>query len=190
MRTAIDALRSLKRYTAEVLPDEWEVRLAEEQAAFERPFALVGPAGPELYRGPAHTADVVFPCAINLYPEKGSTPEEALIWALETSEFIYQGFRMGVGYGGPMRVPLWDYNGVALNEVSTEGLRLQGDDDHWHGDYMRVDDLSVNRVKDPDEPTLYTVAVDVRLGWRRVGRLPSAGEIPTASLVTFDLDES
>jgi hypothetical protein len=87
-------------------------------------------------------------------------------------------------------VPLWDYDGVALNEAATEGLRVSGDDDHWHGDYMRVDDLSVNRIRDPDEATLYTVAVDVRLGWRRVGRLPSAGETPTASLVTVDLEES
>lgn len=189
MRTTTDALRSLKRYTAEILTD-WEVRLAEEQAAFERPFALVGPAGPELYRGSAHTSDVVFPCAINLYPTKGETPEAALMNALDASEWIYQGFRMGVGYGGPLRVPLWNYYGVALNEPATEGLRLAGDDDHWHGDYMRVDDLSVSRIRDPDEATLYTVAVDVRLGWRRVGRLPSTGEIPTASLVTAELEES
>lgn len=179
MRTTTDALRSLKRYTAEIFTD-WEVRLAEEQAAFERPFALVGPAGNEVYRGPAHTADVVFPCAIHLYPEKGETPEAALMGALDVSEWLFQGFRQGIGYGGPLRVPLWDYTGVALNEGATERVALPGDDDHMHGDYMRVEDLSANRIKDPDEPTLYTVAVDVRLGWRRVGRLPSGGEVLTS----------
>lgn len=189
MRRAADAVRSLKRYTAEVLGDSWEVRLtADAQATFARPMAAVGPSSEELITGPAHVADVSLPCTIHCYPAKGDDPESALLDALDLGNTLFEGFRRGVGYGGPMRVPLWDYEGVGLYEPASERVNTDTgtQDKSKHGDYMRVADLSINRVRDPSDPTLYTVVADVRLGWRRWGRLPS--EVEMVDSVTIELE--
>ena len=183
MRTAVDAIRSLKRYVSECLPD-WEVRLAEEQAAFRRPCVLVGPAGAERWSGPATRTDSVLPTSIHCYPEAGASPAEAMLGALGIAEALYQGFRVGIGYGGPMRVPLWDYDDVPLDQPAVSRLAYPGDDNRWHGDYLRVAGLSVNRIRDPDDPNLYDVVADCRLGWSRGGRLPSEGETMRSFTIT------
>lgn len=175
MRTTTDVVRSLNRYASEILGEEWEVRFAEAQETFERPFALVGPAGPALASGRATIRDMLLPATINCYPLPGEDPEDAMLKALEVDELLFRGLEQGVGYGGPRRVPLWDFEGVPLDRSAlTTGKRKDGD--FWHGDYIRLNDVSINRVRDPNDPRLYAVVADIRCGWRRRGRLPSEGE--------------
>ena len=80
--------------------------------------------------------------------------------------------------GGPLRVPLWDFDGKDLYDPATEADRLVCD-------YMRVTDFSVNQVRDPDNDRRIMVTADIRVSWRRSGRLPSSGEELTDVTATY-----
>ena len=168
-RSATDALRSLKRYVALALGDDWEVRLSREEGAFERPFARVWQVAGSTYplTGGKWLADVVQPFVISAYPTSGATPDEALLGAQAVEDQLYRAFRVGVGDGHPLRVPLRNYNGVPL-----DGLGV------WMPiAYMRVNDLSTQPFPDPDDNTLWTVTCDVRLTWRRLAQTIPASAV-------------
>lgn len=57
-----------------------------------------------------------------------------------------------------------------------------------HGDYLRIDPApTVQRVQDPEDELLFTIICEVRLSWRRLGRLPS-GELVQSVEIELDLD--
>jgi hypothetical protein len=170
VRTENDAARSLARYTSEILGSGWEIRYAEVPEVFSRPFGVVGPAGPSLDSPGSAGAhyDVIMPCSIHLWPSEGDDPESALLEALEVKQTLATGIRVGVGVGGPRRVPLWDYDGVGINEDAVvRGL----------SDYLRVNDFSTDCVRDEEDPRVYEVVSDIRLGWRARGRVPSGAPV-------------
>lgn len=169
-RSAADALRSLKRYVAVALGDEWEVRLSREEGAFERPFARVWQVAGSTYplTGGKWLADIVQPFVISAYPVAGETPDDALMSAQAIEDQLYRAFRVGgVGGGRALRVPLCSYNGVALDEPGT-----------WTPAFMRVNDLSTQPFPDPDDNRLWTVVCDVRLTWRRLAEtIPASASL-------------
>lgn len=159
-RTGVDALRSLKRYVAVALGDAWEVRLAREEGAFDRPFCRVWQVAGTTYplTGGKWLADIVSPFVIAAYPVAGATPDDAFLGAQAVEEQLFHTFRAGVGDGHPLRVPLCSYNGRALDEPGV-----------WNPPaFMRVSDLSTQPFQDPDDNLLWTVTCDVRLTWRRL----------------------
>jgi hypothetical protein len=159
-RTSTDALRSMKRYVAIALGDAWEVRLSREEGAFERPFARVWQVAGTTYplTGGKWLADMVQPFVISTYPPRGATPDDALLSAQAVENTLYRAFRVGVGDGKPLRVPLCNYTGVPHDQPGV-----------WNPPvYMRVNDLSTQPFPDPDDNKLWTVVCDVRLAWRRV----------------------
>lgn len=174
MRTNADALRSLKRYAALMLGDDWEVRLPGEEGTFERPFARVVVADAAQYRAATkYLTEAFAPFAVYTYPAKGATADEALMGALGVEEMLFQGFHVGVpDEGSPMRVPLYDYDGVPLSEPSLA---------RFEHDYLRVSDLSTRHFADPDDRTLWSVVTDVRLSWRRTV-LPVATGLPVTAV--------
>ena len=107
MRTRADALRSMKRYVALALGDDWEVRLYDEPGTFDTPFAVVAKVGPSLYDGPAHTTDIVQPMTVHCYPDasKVTTIEDSLLAAEEVEQLLYQAFRVGISYDDPLMPP-------------------------------------------------------------------------------------
>lgn len=161
MRKPNDAVRSLKRYTAEVLPD-WEVRLSREEGAFKRPFARVGAAAPfTVPNGRPWMVDYVMPAFIHLYPERKGSPDEAYLHANEIADEVGLAFRVGgVGLAQAQRIPLFDYDGISLFEAAPQ-------DNRNATDFLRVSDLSIETQPDPDEEYLTFVVVDLRLTWRR-----------------------
>ena len=57
-----------------------------------------------------------------------------------------------------------------------------------HGDYLRIEPApTVQRVQDPEDELLFTIICEVRLSWRRSGRLPS-GELVQSVAIELDLD--
>lgn len=190
-----DGLRSLKRYVAEALGDEWEVRLADEEGVFSRPFAMVWEAGPapEEAVGPAaQVTQTQVPFVVHAYPATADAAgdpfgaQEAKGAALAAQETLRRAFAEGVGLGRPFRVPLWDYEGVGWDEPATVrgATATTVPATPPHGDYMRVLDLSLNKVRDDVAEGLWTVVCQLRLGWRRVGGLPS--NLRTVTRVTTE----
>jgi hypothetical protein len=170
-RTPQDALRSIKRYMAVALGDAWEVRLAREEGTFDRPFCRVWQAAGSTYplTGGKWLADIVTPFVVAAYPVRQETSDAALLAAQVVEDTLYRAFRVGVGDGQPLRVPLVNYTGVALDEPGV-----------WHPrGFMRVSDLSTQPFPDPDDDKLYAVTCDVRMTWRRV-----AATIPVTPIVT------
>lgn len=167
-RTASDALRSLKRYVSLALGDDWEVRLGREEGAFERPFARVWQVAGSTYptTGGKWLSDIVQPFVISAYPLRAETSDGAVMGAQAVEDTLYRAFRVGVGDGRALRVPLCNYTGVALDQPGV-----------WFPvGYMRVNDLSTQPFPDPDDDKLWTVVCDVRLTWRRLAEtIPSSG---------------
>lgn len=170
MRTSEDALRSLKRYVSAILGDAWEVRTPDDEAAFVRPFARVQFAGPmNMMAGSQFVAEMNRPFTVLAYPPPGETIGDSVLAAARVEDAIFQGFRAGgVGGGRPLRVPLFDYAGVPNTDGSVA---------RFGSDFMRVADLSVNSVGDPENAALWTVVVDIRLRWARTAAVVSGGKV-------------
>lgn len=166
-RSHIDALRSLKRYVAVALGDEWEVRLSREEGAFARPFARVWQVAGTTYplTGGRWLADMTQPFVIVAYPLPGRDPDQALMFAQKVENMLYTAFRVGVENGRPLRVPLYNYYRVKSWDAGEWYPRA----------FMRVNDLSTQPFPDPDENTLWTVTCDVRLTWRRIAETRPVG---------------
>lgn len=173
MRTGWDALRSLRKYVAVCLGAEWEVRLAYEEGSFRRPFARVTAAGAAQLSGAAHTTDTLQPFSIVCHPAEQATIDASVREAERVRDLLIVAFRRGVSFteglplrtvrGAPGRVPLWDYDAVALDATSTKRA---------HCDYMRIAAFSAEVLVDADDPMVRAVTADVRLGWRREGPVP------------------
>jgi hypothetical protein len=143
------------------------VRLSRDQGAFVRPFARVWAVAGTTYplTGGRWLADMVQPFVIASYPPKGRDPDQALLFAQKVENTLYKAFRVGVGEGRALRVPLYNYYRVKDWEAGTWFPRA----------FMRVEDLSTQPFPDPDDDKLWTVTCDVRVAWRRVAEtIPEA----------------
>jgi hypothetical protein len=91
MRTEREALLSLQRFVAGVLPEPWDVRTDLETGdPPQRPFALIEQAGgAETTGGPA-TQDIIIPFTANLYLARQDTREAATDAALDVRELVWQ----------------------------------------------------------------------------------------------------
>lgn len=168
MRTSIDVLRSVKRYVAEALGEDWEVRLLVEEGTFGRPAAQVLEATGQTITGPSHTMDVIQTFVVHAFPVKGDTVMESLLEASAVEDTFVRALRIGIGEGRAARIPLYDYEGVPHDAGSTARAPQ---------DYARILDLEISRTQSPQDELLFTVSAEVRLGWRRDGQIPSSGRV-------------
>lgn len=273
-RDAIDATRSLKRYVAHGLGEDWEVRLNSEEGAFKRPFCRID-ATDSTFGGDyssEHTQDVSMSFALILYPKEARSPDDALMKVMAAEDRLWQMFAVGTAtlappvdvqatvasggsltgtyryrvvacnrygktdgswpvtaevtdgrvlvtwtgmpeakkyqvfrgepgeelwlanttlpeytdtgevepmekteipvvntarLGGPMRVPLYDYAGLMMNEAASDNIRPRGA-------FMRISGQpSVSRLVDPHDDLMWVVTANIRLSWRRSGVVPS-----------------
>lgn len=180
MRTPTDVLRSLKRYVAIALPEEWEVRIDSEEGTFKRPSAVISaPQGAQM-TGPARVTDYIQSFQIMCHPELGEKPMESLLNATNAEEDLFMAFRVGVDEGRAARVPIYDYDGVGIDQAS---------DSRNPQDFARVLDLSIAKPQSPIDERIYTVTAEVRLGWRANSALPSTGRDVQAVRTSFSTPE-
>lgn len=106
MRTPFDVHRSLKDYVYEMLGEPYEVRLADEDGTFERPFAMVWPTGDQLTSGGRYHPDIIQPFQVTCYPAPAATPEESLALAARCEDALWRGFKLGVGLLAVPKAPL------------------------------------------------------------------------------------
>ena len=165
MRTTRDAIRSIARYASEAFGEDWSVNLWAEQGTMIRPAIAVRKTGPTLITGPRHIADLVQPVALYVYPPKGDSPEASFAAAADADDTLFNAFRIGIGAGHAMRVPLFDYEGAGLDEAS----ELRRDPD-----YLRVLDFSVEQFQSPEDESMWSIVASLRVGWRRTAEHPDA----------------
>lgn len=166
MRQEYDVIRSLARYVALALGEDFMVREVNEEGAVTRPGAIIEMASPEA-RADASTRQVLEVNAgydIFVYPSLGKVPLESRAIAGRVAGQLSEAIEGGVDEGQPGLIPLYDYEGVPYDQPS-EVRRSQ--------DFARVLDFSVWPKQSPDDELRYTVAAEVRLGWRRDRALPS-----------------
>lgn len=168
MRTTRDAIRSLARYMTEAFGDDWEIGYFSQQGTFARPGVAVRTTGPLLSGGSRHTLDLTQPMAVYVYPPEKDTVEETFDSVMSAEETLWQAFNVGIGEGHPFRVPLYDYEGVPIDEGSI--LRR-------YPDYLRVVDCSIDRSQSADDEKKWTVTAELRVTWRRTGELATGRRV-------------
>jgi hypothetical protein len=176
MRTTTDALRSLARYCGEAFGEDWNVDLWSAQGTFTRPAIAVRTTGPTLLGGPRHTVDLTQPVALYVYPPNCGTGEATFAAAAAADDLLFTAFRVGIGAGRPMRVPLYDYAGVGLDEPSAARA---------YPDFLRVLDFSIDRQQSPDDENLWTLIAEMRVGWRRMGEQPDSNATQLVEALKF-----
>lgn len=174
MRNEWDALRSVARYVSVALGPDWEVRFDDESISF--PYARVDVIGGALYAGRAAIYDVTLPLALALYPDPAANvnAEQGLQAAMRAMDPLTLAFRRGTGKGRPMRIPLYNYDGLALDQAATEANRQSFD-------FLRVSDFAAQPLPDPQDRRRVAVNATLRVHWRRVGYDPST-DGPTATI--------
>jgi hypothetical protein len=129
-----------------------------------RPSAVVVQAIPQNNTGSAYVRDVsqdydafLYPVGTEGQPVASRIEAERLKHQVDMA--MTQGLKVGdVYYSRTMRLPAFDYDGVPWNEGLPPGAEPY--------DYYPVSNWSVEVRPDPDDDTLYTVLVNLRLQWR------------------------
>lgn len=175
MRSSLDVLRSAKKYVASVLP-EYEVRLSSEEGAWERPFCRVAFSTPILVI-PHGARDVELRRTLSVvcWPREAESAEAARLDAEALVERLLMAFAQGTheesfarGRAHPFRMPLWDWDGVALTQTS---------DVRDERDFADIPEQpSVGDIRDPNSDLSRLVTADLRLRWMRSTRVPVEGK--------------
>ena len=187
-----DIIRSLRRYAALMLGSPpWNVRIGRVRVSDDqRPVAVVDPSGPlttpfartgTLTQGDVQKARTL---TIMAYPELAATAQQAELAAEELAELLTAGFERGLVtdgtparmIGGPFRVPVYDFAGVAI--VGSAAERAGPAEPYMHAN-VSESGFSVRALQDAMDELRYSVAVTVPLTWWRSGR-----ERPSAPTVT------
>lgn len=181
MRQERDVLRSLRRYFALILGDQWEVRQWSDEGSFEPPYARVAPAGQAIYTSRRVYTDIVMPVQVHLYPPPQISSSAAMDVAWDLREVVVQAVEVGQidvpNAAWPRRIPLFDY---------ADTPSVHGSDTRNYYDYIKVMDLSVNTIQDSNVPNAVVVVVDLRLAWRRDTTLTPQRGIVDSLPVTID----
>lgn len=112
MRREADALLSVQRFFAGILPEPWDVRTRLEAGEPpDRPFALIEFAGPERTTGAGAMLDRALPITANLYLAKTTSRQAAIDAALELREQVWQAVKWGANAERPTtdRIELYSY---------------------------------------------------------------------------------
>lgn len=80
--------------------------------------------------------------------------------------------------GAPDRIPLYDHADVPWRGADSDTTA------RFEHDYLRVVDLSFNRLHDPVDERLISTVADLRVTWRRRGRVSSWTNLVNAVRVT------
>lgn len=180
---------SLRYYIAKHLRaynGKYDVRMAIEEDAWERPCGVVMPSGPTQATSPHfRIAENNRPFSIYVYPEQGGSPKLAVMEALRVEAVIKAAFQKGGQGGRPMRIPVFDFSAIADEGESI--LEDDGEGGEKEPDvyqYVRVMDASVDHKADPDDETLQTVFGNFRVKWRDKGEeYPNSPKLEEISVV-------
>jgi hypothetical protein len=154
----------LVKIDADAMPDPeaWDVRFFHDRGEFEYPVAIVKAVGATITRNQGGYVELTQPLVIYAYPtppDLGATePGQAQVAAERVRDILLTGFSGGKVEGRPLRLPLYDYDGLGYSEPSLQRQPY---------DFMRVVDVSVAVLPEPGDPRQVVVVADLRVSWRR-----------------------
>jgi hypothetical protein len=159
---------SLLQYLSVILAPPWDVQ-PQRREPQTRPLAVCRPVGPSPSAGTAYLRDYTQAYEVLAYPPaaaEGDVRGSGLI-AAATKGLLLRAFDTGAGTGRfrgySMRVPLFDFTGVADDEdLPVDALPI---------DYLVLSNLDGEARQDPERDDLYTVLIDFRVSWRDDGDL-------------------
>lgn len=141
---------------------EWDVRFFHDRGEFEYPVAIVKTVGPTLTKNFGGYVELTQPLTLYAYPtppDLASTdPGTAQVEAEKTRDLLIAGLTAGTDLGRPLRIPLYDYDGLGETTWS---------DSRQPYDFLRVVDVSVDLQPEPGDPRQLVAIADVRVSWRR-----------------------
>lgn len=167
--------RSLQRYLALALGEEWEIAATggDQGEVFAPPFARVGPSTPAT-SSPigARAIELRQSFSVVCFPVPAVTAEASALEASRVERRLLLALAQGVdeaafstrsGRCHPLRVPLYDYADVPLGEPVDPDARA--------GFARIIEGPDVQAAGDPSSPTTFVVVADFRLSWTQaIGR--------------------
>lgn len=164
-RDFLSVHRSLQRFLSTILAEPWDVQPTRREPQ-TRPLCVVRPLPTVGTRGTAYVREFTRPIEVMAYP----LGVDGDPWAAELAAgAVFQtlirafdsGFGSGVTRGYAMRVPLFDYSGVAAGAAIP--------DDQAPLDYLVVQNLDGSVQQDPEQDDLFTILIDFQVNWRDDG---------------------
>lgn len=190
MYDADSIARSVRRYVAEMLGAPWALSLERAEVRDDaRPAGVVEIGQTRLRSGrvsiPQGSVVRFAPVTVTLYPalaEPRSAGRAARQLASRLSDLIGVGAEWydavtGRPLAGPDRIPLYDYDDVALDGTEEErsGPALPHD-------WLWAEDYGAEPVQDPIDPRRWSVVMDLRVSWEQPGRVTPEAPLATGGL--------
>lgn len=187
MRTQPDALLSMRRWVASILPGPpWRVLLAGDQGRVQRPYAIVAPAdGATVTQDGPQVMKHLLPITVMAFPQAGSRPSASRLLAERVAAAFDLAIRAGVsdyadaGVRGHTRlIPLWDYGGVNPDDYTDEAALDTAATFRLAPDYLRVSDgWKASSQAQADEGELFVALLEARVQWFSPAGLRSDGKL-------------
>jgi hypothetical protein len=170
MRTSTDVLRSMKRYVSlafDAAGMPWEVRL--ESQITHAPLAIVTQTTPITQSNMRFVVQQSMGMRVACYPGPAVDEEAAVLMGGAIDDVLFGALRRGVVGGRPLRVPLYDYDGIGKDSPST--VR----ESH---DFIRLTGVNVQPIFEPEDRTRVTVLCAFTATWFRAGEKPEIDRGP------------
>lgn len=167
MNTPEDLIRSVRRWFGVVLPEPWDIQY-QRTDDLERPSVIVQPSTGQLTSGSAYIRQnqrdfqaFVYPTGFEGQPMQSRVEAEGVAHTLERA--MAQGFLTAprVYYNRALRLPVFDYDGIPWDQGQPDGVVPY--------DHLPVANFSTDVRVDPDDDSLFTVVVDMRVTWTTHG---------------------
>jgi hypothetical protein len=171
-----DRHRSLRRFLMNALGSPpWTIRTERQPVADEkRPIAVVEVSAPAVTTRsrtsiPQGDVEKQQTFTLTLYPALGATGAEARLAAAEAAQLLEDAISVGLVnddgtlLSAPEMLPVYDFAGVPVKGAGRAGPAVP------YG-WLRVEDLPVRPIQDPEDELRWTVVCDLRVSWEQAGR--------------------
>lgn len=161
-----DVLRSLRRWFGMMLPEPWDIQYQRDEN-MDRPCGVIVPATPSTSAGSAYVRDNQRDFDIFLYPlgfegQPARSRLEAEDLADQVKRAWFRGLVTDDGrYSYAFRLPVYDHAGVSFDEDVAPGA--------IPFDHLPVSNLDIEARIDPDDDSLFTVVIGLRVQWTEDG---------------------
>lgn len=161
-----DVLRSLRRWFGVLLPAPWDLQYQRDEN-MDRPCGVIVPAVPTSTAGSAYVRHNQRDFDIFLYPVGFEGDPSRSRWEAEQlADQVRQAWHRGLVVGGvrysyTLRLPVYNHTAVPYNaDVPVAAVPF---------DHLPVSNFDVEPRIDPDDDTLFTVVVGLRVRWSEDG---------------------